>query len=574
MRRRMTLLVLAAACLYLVGNDRIALWDRDEPRYAQTSRQMLQSGDWVVPHFLDDIRTAKPVFIYWCQAAAMRVMGDTAFAARFPSAMGMTLVLIVFGAAVWRGIGPVHALWSVLILSTCFLIISAAKMCLTDAVLLLWITLAQTCVFVIYHGSGVGQGTRLAVADRGVGGASRLLVSRGARAWTPLVLWISVGLAGLTKGPVVLGVMGTTLIVLAVFDVGRQWRSGRAWLDAVWWWRRLRPMLGLLVVAVIVGPWLYLVAKRAPHFIGQSVTHEIWQRMHTGLEQHKGPPGFYVLTLMGMFMPWSLILPAAVVLAWQNRSLSDVRFSLAAAIGPWIMFELIQTKLPHYLLPIYPPLALLCADLLVRVLRRETQLLRPDFFVGVAVWGLAVIFIGALPWLAMRSFVQLPWTAMIVLGGWCVIWAISVFILFYYRRVGAAAGAMAAGMAVFTTLLCGWYLPQASFLKLPETLAAVLREHRAIQPGDQMMIDYKEPSLAFYQGGTIREQANNNYLAITPPAKWPNWFVMTHAIWDQTPIDRRKLLERIDTQRGLDYADQGKIVEVIIARKRPTTRAS
>src|SRR4051812_43561148 len=95
--RNITLIIVCAAALYLLGNGSVSLWDRDEPRYAQTSRQMLQSGDWVVPHYLDKVRTAKPVFIYWCQATSMRVFGDQGdagvFAARFPSAVAMTLVL-------------------------------------------------------------------------------------------------------------------------------------------------------------------------------------------------------------------------------------------------------------------------------------------------------------------------------------------------------------------------------------------------------------------------------------------------------------------------------------------------
>src|SRR5690348_5690780 len=77
-RLLLLLIIVASGGLYLLGNNSVALWDRDEPRYAQTSRQMLQSGDWVVPHYLDNIRTAKPALIYWCQASAMKLFGDTA----------------------------------------------------------------------------------------------------------------------------------------------------------------------------------------------------------------------------------------------------------------------------------------------------------------------------------------------------------------------------------------------------------------------------------------------------------------------------------------------------------------
>src|ERR1700722_635153 len=94
-------IILASGALYLIGNGSVALWDRDEPRYAQTSRQMLQTGDWVVPHYLDKARTAKPALIYWCQASAMKIFGDNEFAARFPSAFATVILLIGLSLILW-----------------------------------------------------------------------------------------------------------------------------------------------------------------------------------------------------------------------------------------------------------------------------------------------------------------------------------------------------------------------------------------------------------------------------------------------------------------------------------------
>src|SRR3954468_13695372 len=101
-RTRIALIIFFAAVLYLIGNGRVALWDRDEPRYAMASRWMMQSGDWVVPRVgwgqnPTTPRTAKPVFIYWCQAAAMKVLGPNALAARLPSSIAMVGVLMVMG---------------------------------------------------------------------------------------------------------------------------------------------------------------------------------------------------------------------------------------------------------------------------------------------------------------------------------------------------------------------------------------------------------------------------------------------------------------------------------------------
>src|SRR5205814_2646723 len=130
---------------------------RDEPRYAQASRQMLQSGDWVVPRYLDELRAKKPALIYWCQAACMKVFGDQgdagAFAARLPSAVAILAVLVLLAAVVWRGLGPRRALWTALVFASSVLTIAAAKMCLTDAVLLLWITVGQLCLFALYRKS-------------------------------------------------------------------------------------------------------------------------------------------------------------------------------------------------------------------------------------------------------------------------------------------------------------------------------------------------------------------------------------------------------------------------------------
>src|SRR5256714_12041347 len=111
-RLRIVIFILSAACLYLIGNGQVSLWDRDEPRYAQTSRQMLQSGDWVVPHFLGEIRTAKPPFIYWCQATAMKLLGDTAFAARLPSTVATLLTLLLMSIALPHEIGRRRTIWA------------------------------------------------------------------------------------------------------------------------------------------------------------------------------------------------------------------------------------------------------------------------------------------------------------------------------------------------------------------------------------------------------------------------------------------------------------------------------
>src|SRR3954465_7469272 len=110
---KLILLISRAFAVYPAGKGRVSLGDRDEPRYAQTSRQMLQSGDWVVPRLYDEPRTAKPPMIYWLQGAGMGVLGENSRAARLPSAVAMSLTLALFAAAVRRLAGPRRAAWAV-----------------------------------------------------------------------------------------------------------------------------------------------------------------------------------------------------------------------------------------------------------------------------------------------------------------------------------------------------------------------------------------------------------------------------------------------------------------------------
>ena len=591
-RRLLAVTLLAAAGLYLLGNGTVSLWDRDEPRYAQTSRQMLQSGDWVVPRFLDRVRTAKPVFIYWCQASAMRVFGDNTFAARLPSAVAMVLTLGVVAGAVWRHADPRRAVWTAFILGTSALAVMSAKMSTTDAVLLLWITIAQVCLYAMW---------------------------RGHATWPVVVtLAFAVGLAGLTKGPVVLGVMGMTLLALGAFRGIEAWigrrreRQSRRAFEPVmatagvgddrgnpslalhrgngegdtsvaptlpndtrsrskanWPVAVVKFLVAVLIVAAVVGPWLYLVHRRETSFLGTSVSHDVFSRIAKPLEGHRGPPGYHLALVFATFLPWSLLLPMAVVSGWKHRHVPQVRFALAAVLGPWLMFEIVQTKLPHYLLPVFPALAFLTADVIVRALDgRRGDFARRGFIVGAAVWAAALVMMGLAPWLASLEFDALPWAAMVVLSVVAVVYATSVLVSFLSNRPVHGLVTMGVGFVVVLALLFGLYLPRAPFLRLSINAAALLNRHRAADPGAAAMLDYKEPSLAFYEGGTIRE---NRATKLTPEVldAAPPWMVVTDQVLADSPPEGLARVREVGRVKGLAYADGGRVVEVVVVRKVP-----
>jgi 4-amino-4-deoxy-L-arabinose transferase-like glycosyltransferase len=594
------LTILASFGVYLAGNDSVPLWDRDEPRYAQCSREMLKGSpehpgaDFVVPRFLGEPRFAKPPFIYWCQAAAMKLFRDSSFAARLPSAVAMPLTLAMLAAALWRRVGAARTFWTIFILSTSVMTLVSAKACLTDSVLLVFITAALLCTYAIWR----GQGT-----------------------WPVfLALGLAVGMAGLTKGPVVLGVIGATLLMLIVLrwldrDKAPRWLHPASGTSAVprgaapdtpagnvipyadprerpsFRTRLLRALripgrplrharrkpamgtvvrlfLAAMVVAAVTGPWLYLIQKRQPDFLRTSIGHDVINRVSSGLEGHKGPPGYHLVAVWGTFMPWSLLLPLAIVLGWRRRHLPPVRFAMAAVVGPWLMFEAVQTKLPHYLLPCFPPLAFLTADAIVQCLRgRDPALVRPQFLGAATVWGVIVALLGLAPWMAAGWFKPLPWASMAVVSAFAIAVAAVAVTLFRRRRPAAALGVTGVGMMGLMTLMHLLFLPRAEFLKLSVRAAEVLQRQGATAPGRAVMLDYKEPSLAFYQGGTIREHratiVTDGVLAGAPP-----WLVITKEVWEKSPQDARDRVEILATFKGLDIAAGMRVVEVMVLREK------
>ena len=544
--------IIAAAVVYLFVNGSVSLWDRDEPRYAQCSRQMLYGStgpnghgpDFVVPRFLDHLRAEKPPMIYWLQAGAMKVFGDNAFAARFPSAVAMLLVLGLLALVLDHWLGPIHAAWTVLVMASSALAIMSAKMCLTDAVLLLWITIALLGVFAVYQGN---------------------------RSWRiTLLIWIPIGLAGLTKGPIVLAVLMATMIVLAILD----WTAGKPW--NIRWWLALRLWIGILIIAAICGPWLWLVHRRAPEFLpmiyGRAKAH-----LGGNDEKHAAPPGFYLATIWGLYFPWSMLLPMVLIIAWKNRRMPYVRYSLAILLGVWIFQECMKTKLPFYMLPTFPALSLLTADALIRCLRREyDNLLRKGFILAAAIWAGAVCIMAAAMWgLAMpRWGLQelLPYPAMVVLSLAALVYAAVVFGLFLARRFAGGFAAMGIGSLAIFALIFTCFLPQAKFTQVSQQLAGILYQHGATQTGDVIMINYKEPSLAFYQGGTIVEERRGRFFEITPPSQWPHWAVLPKSDWQAMKPETRSQLQQIGpTIHGLDYAgkiDGHRVVDVVVINKK------
>ena len=319
--------------------------DRDEARFAQATAQMLETGDLVTIGFQDQPRFKKPVGIHWMQAASVSVLSSPEardiWAYRVPSLLGAMLAAAAcaWGAAAVFGVEA--GLLAGAMLAASFLLSTEAFIAKTDAVL------AGTTILAL---AALG---RLYVAARDGPPAGR--------AAEPL-FWIAIAVSILVKGPVGPLVVALTLITLAVWD------RRAAWIGRLrWYW-------GLLVILVVAGPWAGAVTVATDGaFWSQAISGDLAPKLTGGRESHGAPPGFHALLAPILAFPITLLIPAALVAAWQRRDDPGVRFAVAWVVPIWLFFELTPTKLPHYVLPAYGGLAWLAAAALTQPIGRMAR---------------------------------------------------------------------------------------------------------------------------------------------------------------------------------------------------------
>jgi 4-amino-4-deoxy-L-arabinose transferase-like glycosyltransferase len=548
------LILAGAAVIDFAGAKRVPLWDRDEPWYAQCSREMLQSGDWVVPRYLGELRIQKPPFIYWCQLLSMKVFGETGEAARIPSTVAVLLTALLLGVVTRFFTGHRRALWTTFIFATSGLAIACSKFALTDAVLLLFVFIGQVSLAFIYFATKT---------------------NRKPAWWTVPTFWISLGIAGITKGPQVLGMHAVTLLTLLVLDVTskpNQFRDWRAWKQYLRWWKDLKPVIGVPILVAVVVPWLILVHQREPGFLS-ALLDRGKTYIAQGSEGHWGPPGFHALLIFGTFFPWSLLLLTAIALAWKNRRVPMIRVAIAATVGPWLTMELIWTKLPLYVLPAFPGLAFLTADALVRCIRHQRRnILDAGFKATLIIWAVATLGLGAAPWLAMkigdRSDLPVSAFAAFTIAG--IVYAALVFVRFIRRQFARGAIILGVGMGVMILILYTTILPNLTPLHLSERLADDLKRLGAYGADINVaMIGYDEPSLAFYQGGGARRHAEFE-LEMTPLQSWPRWIVISddEDNWQRLPQRVKDQLIIRAEETGLNYSHEGVVRRVFVVENK------
>jgi 4-amino-4-deoxy-L-arabinose transferase-like glycosyltransferase len=323
---------MVAALFYQLGSA--SLFEPDEGRNAEKAREILALNDWVTPHENFHPVLDKPIFFYWIVAIPFKFFGVSEWAARLPSALaalGCLALVYRFARSHWE---PWSALWSVLILLTCVEFFVLARVVISDMVLTFFLTLSMCAFYEVTHTEN----------------------AKHRRIWF-LTLVVGLAAATLTKGLV--GVVVPGIVIFGYVLLSKRWKAP-AKSDLI---------CGALLFLAIVLPWYFMAERRNPGYLQYYFWEEHFGRFVTD-EFDRAQPWYYFLGIgiIG-FMPWT---PLMLLLArdsyktgWRRKFDDQTLYMMSWAILPFLFFSLSRSKLPHYILPIFPPVAMLMANALV-----------------------------------------------------------------------------------------------------------------------------------------------------------------------------------------------------------------
>lgn len=483
-RRPAPWLIALCLLLWLPGFFTIPAGDRDESRFAQASRQMVDSHDYVRIRLGEVERNKKPAGIHWAQAAVvhgLEAVGIPArtqiWAYRLPSLIGAMIAVLatcLLGRAL---VGRRAAFVAAAMLAPCMVLVVETHIAKTDAALLATITVAM-----------------------GLFGRAYLTPD----SFTPrqaAAFWGVLGLGVLLKGPIAPMVPLLAGVTLAVMDRPQGaplWRLSAPWL------RSLHLGWGVPLMVLVSAPWFVAIGIATEgRFFSEALGGDMLDKVSSGEEAHWGPPGMYAAIFGITAFPSAWIVLRSLPGSWADRMQAPVRFLLAWAVPTWLLFEAVQTKLPHYVLPAFPALMLLGARWAMDPLRQEApawmRWLGYVALAGVAV-GLPVVALGA------GLFVErvvLPGAAIGVIAGMAMAWLLLRMARQQAWGRAALAGAILA-IPVYAAVLEG-VIPRLTSVWVSSRLAAAVAQVAPGVPARNFGVaGHHEPSLQFAMGGEIR----------------------------------------------------------------------
>ncbi|MDH3255539.1 MAG: glycosyltransferase family 39 protein [Acidobacteriota bacterium] len=474
--------LLLAALLFAANIWGYDLWAPDEPYFAEGAREMIVDGQWAVPHVNGVVTTDKPALFFWLIALfSLPFGGVSSFTSRLPSvlaAVGTVWLTMRLGTRLAdRRTGALAGL----ILATSFMFWEKARWTQIDSTLcfLIWVALTALVAF------------RAEDAD-------------GRRAG--LLFWAAVALAGLAKGPIgLILILGISLVTLGID------RDLRAW-------RRFSPVRGPILFAAIVGLWAVIVTIAGPdsYSILEALREHVLERGLHGMH-HEQPWYYFFKVLPVLLLPWSGLIPGALLLAWRRRDPSD-RFLLAVVIVVITVFSISVEKRELYALPAFPAFALLSARFIAHELgwarSREVSVHTWWLRAGLGAVAVLVALVGAVLGIRYGDIELVGPGTVALLSGVVLLTGLSTLIFLWRRRLSLSVASLAGGFVVLYLLAAFAVFPALEPRKSARSFAArvatLTAQSRAA--GERVVAfdlgNLPEP-LAFYSGGLYTVETND-----------------------------------------------------------------
>ena len=446
-----------AVCMFHLGS--FGLWEPDEARYAEIAREMLQSGNLLVPHLNYVAYVEKPPLLYWMTTLSFWIFGVSEFAARLPVALSAIAGILATYFFALRAFGRRHAILAAAILATTPLYAVMAQVLTTDMMLTALVTTATFSLYLHWR-------------------------EGGRWCW---IAYVAMGLAAMTKGPV--GAALPIVSTLVWLTLNRELRGAIA---------KFHAMPGLLLTILIAAPWFVAMTVREPGFADFYFIGEHLRRVFETDYSHSEAFYFYIPVLAVGLLPWSLLVP---FLTWCAAPRNPARsFCIVAAGVTVVAFSCASAKLIPYVLPAVPPIAVLIADGLVSlawpVAGSRAALRVPDSRILVesgpmlALLGGGVI-VAAIAAVQFRTpYVMAARPAMYAIGAILMTGGAVTTAMFVTRRTAVGLGAIVVTLA-FTLIAGGWARletePMRSYAGLSRAIAEkapdadIICYHRYVQ---------------------------------------------------------------------------------------------
>jgi 4-amino-4-deoxy-L-arabinose transferase-like glycosyltransferase len=474
--------VVVGICLFS-GLSAIGLVGPDEPRYAWIARNMAERGNWVTPILYGQPWFEKPILYYWGAAIGFKFLHSPEWASRLPSSLAALAAAL---AMAWlaRRFYDARTAWAVLLIfPSCIGVVAFARAAAPDMLFSASLALALATAATIAERNGCFRGD----SEPRTGADKLALVFLGA--------WI--GVATLAKGPAGIILAGGAVLLWAVMT--RHWRTAL---------RMLHP-LAILSFCIVALPWYALCAERNPGFVRAFILQQNFERYLTPVFEHRQPFWFFVPIILLGLLPWTALLGGTLCDGWRIwREKSYARspgvFVASWSIFPVIFFSVSQSKLPGYVLPAFPPLALILARSFVRA-KEQTPRMAQWLAGGTAILWLAICASGA-HWLDRLPSQGLQPPALhelqSVLLWWGAATAAAILILGGMRKFTVALLICAASIASLAAYAQRRVLPELDPFLSTRALAQIVPAPLPMSPREIPLIGISrscEYGLRFYR---------------------------------------------------------------------------